>query len=250
MYLDISCITKAYPLQPASKLSKSSLCWRFWRPDRWQREISVPVWTPDTWHITERSWWLAWCFSQVDIAEVYRSPPSIAFTASPVQISVSYMIRPDKSSNISYQLRRIAGSKQTHNFESHYNKSTSYYNLTHPYMVIQLFGREWKASVWNTHCICHRDCWNIDCMPPVTRKKQSLCEDAYPACTSWLWEMSMSEISMTRTSYRTQYIPFQHIVPRICSRQCNLNLLKKTSYIQWDTEWSSGTSVASVTNQL
>jgi hypothetical protein len=113
--LNISYTTKAYPLQSASSILRSSLHWRLWWPERWQREISAPFWISDTWHVIERSWWLAWCCSQVDITEVYSSPPSSGSTTFPIQLIALYMLRPDKSSNVSCQLQKITGSKQTHN---------------------------------------------------------------------------------------------------------------------------------------
>jgi len=98
-----------------SSLLCPSLHWWLWWLERWQQEISAPFWISDTWHVIKRSWWLAWCCSQVDTTEVYSSPHSRTCTTSPIQSYTLYMIRPDKSSNISYELQKITGSKQTHN---------------------------------------------------------------------------------------------------------------------------------------
>jgi hypothetical protein len=51
------------------------------------------------------------------------------------------MIWPEESSNFGHQPQRVKGSKQTHSCVSRYIKLTIE-NITHPCMVVQLFGTE------------------------------------------------------------------------------------------------------------
>lgn len=95
MHLIISHTNEAHPLTSSSWLLRPSLCWQHRWPERWQWEMSALFWIPHTWHVTDRSWWLAWWFSQVNIREVYSSPPSTIPTTSSVQTSASLIIRPD-----------------------------------------------------------------------------------------------------------------------------------------------------------
>jgi len=69
-------------------------------------------------------------------------------------------------------------------------------------------------------------------MPPITRKKQSLGEVTYQACTSWFERWIMSEISMAWISKRTQHILFHHNAPRISWSQQNLDMLHINIEIQ------------------
>jgi len=137
---------KAYPLKVSSLILQPSQRWRFWWQETWRRGILASFWIADTWHVTEWSRWLAGCFGQINVTEVYSSPPSITSTTSPVHSNAMFMIRPNKSSSISYHIsgskdHRLEINSQLWEFLFWINKL---FDLTHPYMVIQLCGRKWK----------------------------------------------------------------------------------------------------------
>jgi hypothetical protein len=139
----VTIATYLLPLKHASILLWSSLCYQFW--------------IADTWHVTKWSWWLSWYLSQINVKEVCSSPPSTAYTTSLALASASYTTRLDKSKHIGYQPRRIT--LDTHNCSIRDVEQSSCSRIL---LVPQLRGRECKASVRDTYCICHSNCRNME----------------------------------------------------------------------------------------
>lgn len=152
--------------------------------------MSWPFWIPDIQHVTEQSWWLAWCFSQVDTTktlELHSSPPIITVARKFIQFCTMDTIRPDESSRWS--------ASEDHALDTNsqlwwllYWTSRLIEDLTHPYMEAQFSERERQEYVQNTHCTRHRNCRSIICMPPVRRNKHHVSDEPYTLCWCWVWE--------------------------------------------------------------
>lgn len=176
----LSFIIEAYLQKYSCFLLRRALRRWLWQVGRSQWERRASSWIADTWHITDCSRWLAWCFIRVNITgtvELGSLPHNMAIITTVIQFCAKNMTLPERFNQLAMS---VGGPRDSQLLKSVclLNKPVYVLTPTKECKWLNGNGRYWHRaySIWHRHrrktrwCHLWEETYTVDCEETYTAR--------------------------------------------------------------------------------